>query len=81
MNTLRKYVLSAFVATVLSLILANVTAQAYCPEVDDQPEYTCYYDGEDECFCYYTCYCHVGQDQCDLALFRNGYSKVPLETE
>lgn len=79
MNTLRKYLVSAFAAIALSLTLASVTAMA-CPEVDDQPEYTCYYDWEDNCFCYYTCYCHVGPDQCDLALFRNGYSKV-LETE
>ena len=80
MNTLRKYLLSAFVAIVLSVTLASVTAQAWCPEVDDQPEYTCYNTGEDDCYCYYDCYCHVGQDACDLALFRHGYSKV-LETE
>jgi hypothetical protein len=79
MNTLRKYLVSAFAAVVLSLTLANVTAMA-CEPVDEQPEYTCYYEREDACFCYYTCYCHVDQDACDLALFRNGYSKV-LETE
>jgi hypothetical protein len=80
MNTLRKYLLSAFAAITLSLTLANVTVLAYCPEVDDQAAYTCYNTGEDDCYCYYDCYCHVGQDACDLALFRNGYSKI-LETE
>ncbi len=78
MNTLRKYVISAFAAIVLSLTLANVTAMA-C-EDDYQEEYTCIYERQDECYCYFTCYCHVPQDECDLALFRNGYSKV-METE
>jgi hypothetical protein len=77
MKTLRKYVLSAFVAVVVSLTMANVTAMAWCQEVDENSSYTCYNTGEDDCYCYYDCYCHVGQDACDLALFRNGYSKVP----
>ena len=80
MFTLRKFLLSAVVAVTLSLTLASVTAMAWCPEVDDTPEYTCYNTGEDACFCYYDCYCKVGQDACDLSLFRHGYSKV-LETE
>ena len=76
MNTLRKYLVSAFAAIALSLTLASVTAMA-CPSVDSQPEYTCYYDWEDDCYCYYDCYCHVDTDACHLALFRNGYSLVP----
>jgi hypothetical protein len=80
MYTFRKYLLSAFAAIALSLTLANATAMAWCEPVDDQPEYTCYNTGEDSCYCYYDCYCHVGQDACDLALFRHGYSKI-LETE
>ena len=75
MNTLRKYLLSAFAAITLSLTLANVTALATCTtDVTDQ--YTCYPTGEDACYCYYDCYCYVDQDACDLALFRNGYSKL-----
>ena len=81
MRTLRKYFLSAFVAIVVSLTMANVTAMAWCPPEDDQPEYYCEYIEENNCYCYYYCTCKVDQDQCDLALFRNGYSKVPLETE
>lgn len=80
MKSLRKYLILAFGTIALSVTLASVTAMAYCPEVDDQPEYTCYNTGEDDCYCYYDCYCHVGTDQCELALFRHGYSKV-LETE
>lgn len=76
MKTLRKYLLSAFAATVLSLTVANVTAMAWCPPEDDQPEYYCEYTGEDACFCYYNCTCKVGQDECDLALFRNGYFRI-----
>ena len=76
MNTLRKYLVSAFAAIVLSLTLASVTAQAWCPEEDHTEEYSCYNTGEDDCYCYYDCYCYTDQDSCDLALFRNGYSKV-----
>jgi|GEM_PF-2160913 len=76
MNTLRKYFLSAFVATVLSLTLANVAAMAYCDAEDHTEQYSCYNTGEDDCYCYYDCYCYSDQDTCDLALFRNGYSKV-----
>jgi len=80
MNTLRKYLLSAFVAIVLSLTLANVTAMAWCQAEDHTAEYDCYNTDEDSCYCYYDCYCKVGQDACDLSLFRHGYSLVP-ETE
>ena len=81
MKTLRKYLVSAFVAIVLSLTLANVTAMA-CVPVDEQPEYTCEYSHQDDCFCYYNCTCHVDIDACHLALFRNGYMLIPpLETE
>lgn len=81
MKTLRKYLVSAFAAIVLSLTLANVTALAAC-YTDVQNEYTCYPTGEDACFCYYDCYCKVGTDACHLALFRNGYSLVsPPVTE
>jgi hypothetical protein len=52
MSTLRKYLLSAFAAVVLSLTLANVTAMATCT-TDVQDEYTCYPTGEDACYCYY----------------------------
>ena len=81
MNTLRKYLVSAFAAVVLSLTLASVTAQAWCPEEDHTSAYSCYNTGQDACYCYYDCYCHVGQDECDLALFRNGYSLIPPMTE
>jgi hypothetical protein len=76
MTTLRKYLLSASIALALSLTMANVTAMAYCDPIDEQYEYTCYYEREDPCFCYYWCECHVDQDQCDLALFRNGYFRI-----
>jgi hypothetical protein len=72
----RKYLVSAFAAITLSLTLASVTAQAWCPEEDHTAQYSCYNTGEDACYCYYDCYCYVDQDACDLALFRNGYSKV-----
>jgi hypothetical protein len=75
MNTLRKYLLSAFAAITLSLTLANVTALATCTtDVTDQ--YTCYPTGEDACYCYYDCYCKVASEACEAALFRNGYSLV-----
>ena len=72
-NNLRKYLVSAFAAIVLSLTLANVTALATCT-TDVQEEYTCYPTGEDSCYCYYDCYCKVGSQACEAALFRNGYS-------
>ena len=75
MTTFRKYLLSAFAAVVLSLTLANVTALATCL-TDVQDEYTCYPTGEDACYCYYDCYCKVGSQACEAALFRNGYSLV-----
>lgn len=69
---LKKYFLSAFAATALSLALANVTAMATCT-IDVQDEYTCYPTGEDENYCYYDCYCKVGTAACDAALARAGY--------
>jgi hypothetical protein len=77
MKSLRKYLLSAFAAIALSLTLASVTAQAWCEPEDNTDQYYCENTGEDSCYCYYNCTCKVGQDACDLALFRNGYSKVP----
>jgi hypothetical protein len=77
MKSLRKYVLSAFAVVVLSLTLANVVAAAAgCPPEDHTEQYSCYNTGEDDCFCYYDCYCYGSQDECDLALFRNGYMRV-----
>ena len=73
MSTLRKYLLSAFAAIARSLTLANVTAMATCT-TDVQDEYTCYPTGEDACYCYYDCYCKVGSQACEAALFRNGYA-------
>jgi hypothetical protein len=75
MTTFGKYLLSAFAAVVLSLTLANVTAIATCL-TDVQDQYTCYPTGEDACYCYYDCYCKVGTEACEAALFRNGYSLV-----
>jgi len=43
---------------------------------DVQDEYTCYPTGEDACYCYYDCYCKVGSQACEAALFRNGYALV-----
>ncbi|HZI48264.1 MAG TPA: hypothetical protein VFD75_10755 [Pyrinomonadaceae bacterium] len=80
MHTLRKYLVSAFFAIVVSLTLANVTAMAYCPPEDDQPEYYCSNTGEDSCYCYYDCTCKVDEQACDAALFRHGYALI-LETE
>ena len=75
MNSLRKYLVSAFVAIVFSLTLANVTAMATCyTDITDQ--YSCYPTGEDACYCYYDCYCKVGTEACEAALFRNGYALV-----
>lgn len=75
MNSLRKYLVWAFAAIVLSLTLANVTAYATCyTDITDQ--YSCYPTGEDACYCYYDCYCKVGSEACEAALFRNGYSLI-----
>ena len=80
MSTFRKYLLSAFAAITVSLTLANVTAMAYCPPVDDTSEYRCENTGEDSCYCYYSCTCKVDTQACYAALFENGYSLI-RETE
>lgn len=74
MNTLRKYLLSTFVAIALSLTLANVTALAYCPPYDDAPEYSCFNTGEDGLYCFYECFCLVETFECEAALRRRGYT-------
>lgn len=79
MTTLRKYLVSAFAAIVLSLTVANVTAMAYCPPEDETEEYYCEYTGEDECFCYYNCTCYVDTQACHAALFENGYFLIREE--
>jgi hypothetical protein len=72
-RNLRKYALSVFAVTVLSLTVANVTALATC-YTDVQDEYTCYPTGrEDANYCYYNCYCKVSAARCDAALAANGY--------
>ena len=75
MKSLRKYLVSAFAVIVLSLTLAGVTAMATCL-TDVQDQYTCYPTGEDENYCYYTCYCKVGTAACEAALAANGYQNV-----
>lgn len=75
MKNLRKYLISAFAVTALSLTMASVTAMATCT-IDVQDQYTCYPTGEDETYCYYTCYCKVGRAACEAALAGNGYQNV-----
>jgi hypothetical protein len=72
MKTLKRYLLAAFAVTALSLTLANATALAICT-IDVQDEYTCYPTGEDEQYCYYTCYCKTSSAACEAALIANGY--------
>jgi len=76
MNSLRKYFLSAFAAIALSLVLANVTAMAYCAPQELTEEYSCFNTGEDEYQCYYECFCNGSEAECDLVLFRGGYPKA-----
>ena len=73
MNSLRKYLLSAFAAIALSLTLANVTALEYCPEVDETDEYVCFNTGEDGYYCFYECFCKVETFDCEESLRRRGY--------
>ena len=56
MNTLRKYLVSTFAAIALSLTLASVTAQAWCPEIYEFDDIICYKTAEDDEYCYYECY-------------------------
>lgn len=74
MKSLRRYFLSAFFAIVLSLTLANATAQAWCDQVRFASEYTCYLTGEDPNYCYYDCYCNVDDQTCREALERDGFT-------
>jgi len=71
MKRVTKYALSAFAAIALSLTLAGV-AVAQCT-LETSEEYTCYVTGEDETYCYYTCYCKTGSDACRRALERDGF--------
>ena len=71
MKRMTKYAVSAVASIVLSLTLAGA-ASAFCTiEVAD--EYTCYPTGEDEIYCYYTCYCKTGSDACRRALEGDGF--------
>ena len=73
MNTVRKYLVLAIAAIVLSLTLASVTAQAWCAEVWETEEYACYNFAEDDCYCYYNCFCLVDYSTCEDALRRGGF--------
>jgi hypothetical protein len=71
MKSFTKYALSAFASVVLSLTLAGVAA-AQCT-LETSEEYTCYVTGQDETYCYYTCYCKTNSDACRRALERDGF--------
>jgi len=74
MRKLGQYLLAAIGVTVLSLTIANVTVRASgdC-HVEVADEYTCYATGSDANYCYYDCYCKVGDSACDAALTRDGF--------
>lgn len=72
MKRFRMYFLSVAVVAVFSLTAAKVMAEGPC-HLETADEYTCYATGYDGTYCYYDCYCKVGESACDAALTRDGF--------